>query len=124
MKRKTQEEEIRDLLTGKLYQYYEADRSMGEKDGTETYRKIGKTLSVSKQDILNYVQKNDLPKGVVNTQVATADGSYCVKQADGRYAVYDQERGCPYGLETFATYEQARTHIVESILSMYFGEDR
>ncbi len=88
---------------------------------------IGQSLSVSFEDVLDYIRKNGFPSGYLRSESSKADGFYCVKQSagvyKGKYAIYAQERACPYDVKIVDDYNQALEYIVREATGYYLQRD-
>ena len=81
---------------------------------------IGTKLTVSRQDVLDYVLSKGFPDEAVHTKAGGADGTYLIRQTDGTFMSYGQERGTPYGEQTYKTYDAALRSLTEDFLKIYF----
>lgn len=117
----SKEQEILGVLLGTIYEKQASRHSDGERSVAEVLFEIGKALSISKKDILEYVQKKGFPTGFAFEKEAGADGLYCVRQQDGSYRLYSQERGCKYNEEIHSSYSEAVRSMVDRVADPYFN---
>ena len=118
----TKEEEIVGVLTGKLYEERWETLNDGKRSVADTQFEIGKSLSISKADIYDYVQKNGFPSGLFRTKPGFPDGDYFVQLDNGKYALYGQERGCRFNEKVCDTYEEAVKSSIDDITRYYFNK--
>src|SRR5262249_47766691 len=115
----TKEEEIVGVLTGRLYEEQASKFDNGKRSMTDVMFLIGKSLTISADDVYRYLRKNGFPSGFLRDKPSMSDGFYCVKQPkgkfQGKYAIYGQERNCPYNVKITDDYEGALRYIVNEV---------
>lgn len=114
-------QEIKDLLSGALYRRYAHELTDGNRTLAQVYHVIGKKLTVSRQDVLDYVAMNGFPESALRLKASREDGTYLIQQPDGRYRYFMQERGTPSHEILFDTYPEALCVIAADYANAYFG---
>ncbi len=71
--------------------------------------------SITKQDIYDYVEKNDLPENVCKTTPSQKDGMYLL-EAHNKFEVYYQERSCNFGSKTFKNKKEAVRYLLDETI--------